>query len=581
MDKPVLRHFWRMTPILALLTAVLLVVGGLLGAWMSEQSFRAQKVEQAQAHARVLAASVGAALAFQDLDEAQRAVDAVISIPNVASVGVYTTDGVLFAGRAANDLPPPARIVEETAGRFADGFAVASMPVMQNGAEMGAVYVRLSTLSASGRWLRYIGVALLVVMAGVMVAVIAAAQRVLSGANAELTRRAEALADSNAQLSAEMAERKKAESALAQSQKMEAIGQLTGGVAHDFNNLLMVISSGLRLLESRDDPQKRAAIVASMRQAVDRGASLTKQLLAFARRQKLTPEVVDVRVRIEGMRSLLERSLREDITIDYALADDMCAVKVDPSQLELAVLNLAVNARDAMPSGGALSISAEGLPSTNTEPHGAVRIVVADTGAGMAPDVVQRAFDPFFTTKAVGEGTGLGLSQVYGFALQSGGRCEIESAPGQGTRVILTLPCTDEPLPQAAPAQIEAPPEPAPAAGDVLVVEDDDGVAAFVCEMIADLGYRPTRVENADSALNALDSGAPVQLVFSDIIMPGGMSGIDLAQEIRRRRPDLPVLLTTGYGGKEEIDAHGFAVLRKPYDRDDLGAAFARMQRAH
>jgi signal transduction histidine kinase/CheY-like chemotaxis protein len=572
MIKPPVLRLWRMTPMVALVTAVVLVVAGILGAVFSEQEFRERRVDDAEAHARVLAASVSAALAFQDFAEAQTALDALAANPAVGAVAAYTADGQLFAGREGAEGPPPRTMSSVLPSRFSDNHASASAVVEQNGQLLGYVFVRLSSGDVGARGIRYIGLALLIVMSGIVVAVIAAAQRVLSSANAELSRRAEELAATNEQLSSEIAERRKAQSALAQAQKMEAIGQLTGGIAHDFNNLLMVVSSGLRLLETRDDEKKRASIVAAMRQAVDRGAGLTKQLLAFSRRQKLSPEVVLVQDRIEGLQSLLERSLREDIIIELDLDRDAPPVKIDPGQFDLAVLNLAVNARDAMPSGGRLTIR---LRRTQLDTAtNAIALSITDVGAGMPPDVLERAFDPFFTTKEVGKGTGLGLSQVYGFALQSGGRSEIESEPGQGTTVTLILPSTDEAAP---PRPVERKDETVPGAGAVLVVEDDDAVAELVCEMISDLGYSPTRVANAREALAALEDGASIDVMFSDIIMPGGMSGIELAHEVRRRKPELPILLTTGYGGKAE-GAHGaFKVLRKPYDRDELGAALSNL----
>jgi signal transduction histidine kinase/CheY-like chemotaxis protein len=444
-------------------------------------------------------------------------------------------------------------------------------PVVHGGDRLGWVYVELTAGSGAARWIRYVGVALLLLMAVVLIALASAAQRALAAANAELVRRADALAESNAQLTTEISERQKAQAALAQAQKMEAIGQLTGGIAHDFNNLLMVISSGLRLLESRKGEERREAIVTSMRQAVDRGAALTKQLLAFSRRQKLAPEVVIAQDRIQMLRTLLERSLREDIALKFDFIVESSPIKVDPAQFDLAILNLAVNARDAMPNGGLISIQISELSDGAED---SVIVSVADNGAGMSAEVAARAFDPFFTTKEVGKGTGLGLSQVYGFALQSGGRCELESAEGFGTTVTLTLPRSDE-----APAQARPPAKALSAgAGTVLVVEDDDAVADLVCEMVSDLGYKATRAPNAQDALERIERGLSVDIVFSDIIMPGGLNGIELASELRRRSPALPILLTTGYAGRsEEFETKGFRILRKPYDKDELGAALAEV----
>ena len=565
-----IQRLWEHTPVLAVVTALILIVAGVAGALFSERDFRAGKMEQAEAHARVLAASVSGALAFLDYDEAERAVEALAANPDVGAVGVYQSDGSLFVRRPGLEGEPPAHVSALSRAAFDDGHAIATAQVVQSDTPLGFVYVRLSAGSGLDRWLRYAGVALLLIMAALMLVVIGAAQRALRTANAELSRRADALAETNAQLSAEAHERRKAQNALAQAQKMEAIGQLTGGVAHDFNNLLMVISSGLRLLETRDDENKRASIVAAMRQAVDRGAGLTKQLLAFSRRQKLTPEVIVVRERVEGLRSLLERSLLEDIEIKLEFDSHVDAVKVDPGQFDLAILNLAVNARDAMPTGGALSIRVERV----TEPEGvAVAVRVSDTGLGMTPEVQSRAFDPFFTTKEVGKGTGLGLSQVYGFALQSGGRAELESEAGRGATVSIILPVTDEPVVGGNIRQRQD----VRGEGEILVVEDDDSVAGMVCEMLADLGYTAHRVSNAHEALKRIENGDKIDVLFSDIVMPGGLNGIELANEVRRRRPELPILLTTGYGGRGEDEKVGFRVLRKPYDRDELGAALAAL----
>src|SRR6185312_14885102 len=274
--------------------------------------------------------------------------------------------------------------------------------------------------------------------------------------------------------------------------------------AHDFNNLLMVASSWLDLLERTQDPQRRDVLRQGVRQALDRGASLTRQLLAFSRRSPLKTEVVDLGRRTEGMRLLLE---------------------LDPGQLEVAVLNIAVNARDAMPNGGAITLAARNRPafSIDGEEGDFVELSVTDTGEGMEQETVRRVFEPFFTTKAVGKGTGLGLSQVYGFSRASGGAARVTSAPGEGTSIILYFPASTKPL--------TAPPEPrvlpaAPPPGTVLLVEDDDAVAAAVSAMLGELGYRVVRAAEATSALAVLDRGAePIDLVFSDMVMPGTMDG--------------------------------------------------------
>jgi CheY-like chemotaxis protein len=345
----------------------------------------------------------------------------------------------------------------------------------------------------------------------------------------------------------------------------------------------MVISGGLDMLARQPDPARWRRITDGMRQAVDRGAALTRQLLAFARRQPLKPEPVALDRRICEMEELLTRSLRGDIRVEMDFATDLWPVMVDPVQLELAVLNLAVNARDAMPNGGVLTIRAENAPAlAEGEIAGDfVRLSVADNGTGMSAEIISRAFEPFFTTKDVGHGSGLGLAQIYGFARQSGGVARIDSAVGRGTTVTLLLARS-----AVAPAPPDRPSQTGPGGDDggdrasranVLLVEDDDEVAALTADMIGQLGYDVTRVANAAAALGALANGRIVDIVFSDVMMPGGMSGADLAREIGRRRPGLPVLMTTGYDGRAGIGADDLTLplLRKPYRLEALAGALS------
>ncbi|MBV9508908.1 MAG: response regulator [Caulobacteraceae bacterium] len=404
---------------------------------------------------------------------------------------------------------------------------------------------------------------------------------------AQVALRTAELAEANEELRAQMAERARMEEVLRQTQKIEAIGQLTGGVAHDFNNLLMVIAGGLEMLEHQTDPQRRRRLLEGMQQAAQRGAGLTRQLLAFSRRTALKPEAVDLRLQIGGMRELLDRSLRGDVHVDLHFADDLWPVAVDPGELELVVLNLAVNARDAMPHGGTIEIRAENVAGYRQGDLAGdfVRLAVVDQGTGMSDEVKAHVFEPFYTTKDVGRGSGLGLAQVHGFATQSGGTVQIESEIGRGTTVALLLPRSSE-----APSKPEHPlvdshvePRRPVARGSVLVVEDDDEVAALVTEMLEQLGYSVTRAASAVAALGALSNGRSVDLVFSDIMMPGGMNGVDLAREVRRRRRNLPVLLTSGYAeaAKERAAAEGVRVLPKPYRLDELAAALTSVFSRH
>ena len=374
--------------------------------------------------------------------------------------------------------------------------------------------------------------------------------------------------------------RNRLEDRLRQAQKMEAVGQLTGGVAHDFNNLLQVVLSGLTLIDRVQDPERRAKLLESVRRAAQRGGELTKRLLTIARRQALRPEAIDLSIWLgEGAGELLSRTLRGDIRTVLRVAPGLPPVEADPDELELAVLNLAVNARDAMPGGGTLTIVAECVTQDGlTDPDGLdgrfIRLSVSDTGSGMSDATLARVFEPFFTTKGVGEGTGLGLAQVYGFARQSGGSVRLQSRLGQGTTVSILLPVSQQAMPEtsvATPA-VEAPQSASGAA--VLVCEDDDDVAALVVDMLAQLGHAPTRVSTAAAALGALADGRAVDLLFTDVLMPGGMDGLTLAREAGRRRPGIAVLLTTGYTGAGAAAVPPeVPVLRKPYRLEDLAQA--------
>jgi signal transduction histidine kinase/CheY-like chemotaxis protein len=418
----------------------------------------------------------------------------------------------------------------------------------------------------------------------------ARAAQALEGLVAERTQALETanvdLAAANRELHNQMEVSARAEESLRQIQKIEAIGQLTGGVAHDFNNLLMVISGGLDMLERQADADRRKRILEGMHQAAQRGASLTRQLLAFSRRKPLEPEPVDLMRQIGGMSELLDRTLRGDVHVELSFADDLWPIDVDPGELELVVLNLAVNARDAMPNGGTIMITARNAPgeSIGGRIGNFVRLSVIDTGTGMPPEVQDRVFEPFFTTKDIGKGSGLGLAQVYGFATQSGGTVRIDSKVDQGTEVILFLPrSADQPSPVVSHLIDLRGERPNPKTmGRVLLVEDDDEVATLVNEMLDQLGYDVFRVASAAAALGALANDRAFDLVFSDVMMPGGMSGVDLAKEVQARRPHLPILLTSGYAeaAVEAAQEMGVYVLPKPYRLDQLAAGLGRLRPA-
>jgi two-component system NtrC family sensor kinase len=367
-----------------------------------------------------------------------------------------------------------------------------------------------------------------------------------------------------------------AEDALRQAQRLEAIGQLTGGVAHDFNNLLMIVGGTVQRLrrhltdKKALEGEKATQLLDTISNATERGGSLTRQLLAFSRRQTLQPSVIDLAERLPEIKEMLSRSLRGDIEIRVGVVRRPCLVKVDPSEFELAMLNLAFNARDAMPSGGTLTITAKplvmrGQASEEGLSGEFVAIRVADNGTGIPPEVLPRVFEPFFTTKEVGKGTGLGLSQVYGFARQSGGSASITTSARRGTAVTMVLPRTWEAVSHPRQEQVAA--AAARPAGTVLVVEDNAEVAEVGKAYFEQLGYQVSHAASAQAAIDIIERGGEIDLVFSDILMPGGMNGLELADTLRRRFPQMAVLLTTGYSSSaQDAVRRGFDVLQKPYD---------------
>ncbi|USQ95843.1 ATP-binding protein [Caulobacter sp. RL271] len=386
------------------------------------------------------------------------------------------------------------------------------------------------------------------------------------------------VAERTAALQASMAETARAQAALAQAQRLETVGRLTGGVAHDFNNLLTVIVGGLDMILRRPDDTTRVKRLAEAALAAgQRGERLTRQLLAFSRNQELKLEVVDVGALLDQAEPLLRRAAGEAMTLTIRRDDAGVRSRVDAAQFEAALLNLVVNASDATATGGEISIAVEPVTLAagqvlDTAPGRYVRVAVSDTGAGMPPEVLARVFEPFFTTKEVGKGTGLGLAQVYGFLRQCGGGVSIDSAEGRGTSVALYLPATDAPATFAA-ARTDANPPGRLEGVRVLLVEDDAAVREIAGGLLRDLGCAVTTAENGVSAIEALEEGAPFDLLMSDIIMPGGVSGVDLARSASAHRPDMAVLLTTGYAGDRMDVAPAdlpWPVLRKPFQVDQL-----------
>ena len=371
-----------------------------------------------------------------------------------------------------------------------------------------------------------------------------------------------------------------ARSALQHSQRLEAVGKLTGGIAHDFNNVLHIISGNVQLMQSMSgDNERLQKRLKSMQSAVERGAKLSSQLLSFARRQPLEPVVVNLRRTLDNMDDLLQRALGESVPVQVHSDDSLWNTMVDPGQLENVILNLAINARDAMPDGGTLTIdirNAAVAPENarrmaDMAPGEYVRLGVTDTGSGMSPEVQAAAFEPFFTTKPVGQGTGLGLSMAYGFVKQSGGHIQLESQPGEGTSVVIYLPRSELPEGRQGVPNAEA-----VRGGDesILVVEDDQEVLVTVVNILRELGYRVLEACDGESALRLLEQGEQVDVLFTDVVMPGPVSSTELAVLAKQKLPALQVLFTSGYTRNALVTDgrldQGVRLLRKPYRREDL-----------
>ena len=402
----------------------------------------------------------------------------------------------------------------------------------------------------------------------------------------QLAATAEALRD-------QIAKREAAEDQLRQAQRLEAVGRLTGGIAHDFNNLLTAILGTVHLLERHlgagaDDRSKR--LLGAARDAVARGAKLNASLLAFARRQPLKREALDANALVHGFEPLLARALGDAVTLKLNLASQLPACRADAAQLEAALLNLAINARDAMPDGGEVELSTSTAWLTEEDlrnnddahPGPYAEVVLIDNGTGMPAEVMHRAFEPFFTTKAPGRGTGLGLSQVFGFIRQLGGHVAIRSAPGRGTAVSLYLPLTagGVPVPERPAVQARSSSVVAVASATVLVAEDDDQVREVAAELLRDAGFRVLAASDGRQALALLERGEKVDVLFSDVVMPGGISGVELARRVRAARPDIGVLLASGYAAQElGGEAPEFELLAKPYDRDLIVKKISAMVR--
>jgi signal transduction histidine kinase len=583
--------FSNRTPVVALAVAIGLLLAGVVMAVYNERATREQAIYEITVQGRTLARIVAPALIFQDRQAARDFVDAFAADQAIEAVAVYDAPGNEFAAYSrANAQPAPPRAPQPGIDASDDRLVFAA-PVSQGHEGLGTVYLRSVTEPLAERARRYVGIGILVTMAALVVAVLGAAHSDLTRANAELTARAVELGEANRNLQREIEEREKAEEALRQSQKMEAIGRLTGGVAHDFNNLLTVVGGNLDMIEQmasaasahksarRLSVDRLQRLVTAAQRGISRGERLTRQLLSFSRQRPLQVRTIDINAAIADFGPFVQRALGEAIELRLDLGSGEWLCDLDPAQFEAAILNLAINARDAITGSGSLTIatsrlaSAAGIAGRPPEWTGrpCIAITVSDTGAGMSPQTLRRIFEPFYTTKPAGKGSGLGLAQVWAFVTQSGGWAAVDSALGKGTTFRLYLPLSEE---------AEADAEENTAAGVVtggseaiLVVEDEEDVLDVAATTLRQLGYRTTVAHDGREALDLLRNGCEADLLFSDFVMPNGLNGAELARKALECRPGLKVLLTSGYIRHGEADdADGFTILEKPYRVADLAA---------
>jgi signal transduction histidine kinase/CheY-like chemotaxis protein len=560
---------WRNAPATIFVIAVLILAACVAIIFQNEVTFRAARDRQALVAAEVLAGSVTAAVDFSDPAAAKEAVEAFRVNPQVRYVGVFDRAGHMLAAFDPSHRGggPTLRQLPALPG---SDYRV-SVPIVSAGQPVGTIVYQIEREAFSRRLTRYLVLGALAVLAALVIVTLGLAQSALHRANRELSERAEALGQANELLAEQIEQRSKAEEQLRQSHKMQALGQLTGGIAHDFNNLLTVIQGSADML-SRDEiaEDRRKRFAKAIVQAAENAAVLTSQLLAFARRQPLKPEPVDLSELISGMTELLDRTMGERIRIETSLDRTTPPVTVDKTQLQSAILNVASNARDAMIGGGTLRIRLSSLTSEAGERMAAISI--SDTGVGMDAETISRIFEPFFTTKKTGQGTGLGLSQVYGFATQSGGDVAVDSNPGEGTIVTILLPCSET-------SAVAEPPTPDPVVADqpaaqILIVEDNQEVAHFAETLLTELGHNVTLASSGEQALE-LTRANTYDVVFSDVVMPG-MGGLKLAERLAEEKPELPVILATGYSQEiVQSGSGGRPVILKPYRLATLSQALA------
>jgi signal transduction histidine kinase/CheY-like chemotaxis protein len=549
------------------ISALVLLLASVGLAFREEYVHQAEALQQAQAQTDVLAGGVGAALVFEDQAAMRQNLSALMRNPQVAAAGIYGADGQQLALLPRPGAEPaPARIAAAGVSRQ-QGRDVVIQAVVEQGTRLGFVYLQTTPDDVPEFIGRHTALVVLTLLALMLLTF--------------MTRTASRLARANLRLNEEIEARAAAEEALRQSQKLEALGQLTGGIAHDFNNLLQAMHGAFELILGKASDEKTVRRWAQNGlEAADRGASLTRQLLAFSRQQKLEAKPLIVADTLAGMHDLLARTLGPRIELVFDLDTDRIVVVSDATQLELALMNLAVNARDAMPNGGRLTIRTRPVDVAGDAVLPAARYVelrVIDTGEGMPLHVMRRAFDPFFTTKAVGKGTGLGLAQVYGVARQAGGDARIVSTPGGGTTVILLLRsapgATLAPAPDPASPAAAAPPPSA----TVLLIDDDDAVRAVMRGGLEARGYRVLEADSGEAALAM--TGERPQIAVIDYAMPG-MDGAQTAERLRRLMPQLPIILASGHADTAAVEralGGSATVLRKPFDIALLSNTMTRL----
>jgi len=557
---------WRRTPKFVLSGVLLLLLMGLGIAVYGEHLNRESSRRAAEVQAAMLAGSVGVALEYEDVSIVRENVRALSANPAIAVAAIYDEAGRRVAGFARDGRVLPERLPAATSPLSL------AMPVANGGERVGTVYVRAALEPLPARLARYGGFLLLAAMGGIAVLVVLIAAAAQRRTNAEL-------AATNEALLAQIVEREQAEERLRQAQKMQAVGQLTGGIAHDFNNLLTPIMGGLEIIATATAEPRVRGLANNALEAARRGAKLTGQLLAFSRTHRLATSSVPVNDVILGLKDMLRHSIGASVDVRLALDSGCGTASCDANQIENAILNLAINARDAMPDGGTLTIRTGRVRVAHNgelSPGDYVAISVVDTGTGMTPEVLARATEPFFTTKPVGKGTGLGLAQVYGIAHQFSGTVKIESEVGVGTAIHILLPsagAADRPA-DASEDGIRVAAHPG---AEILIVDDDADVRNFLAGTLESLGYRVKAAESGDEGLRLLAQHEP-DMMLVDYAMPG-LNGADVARAARDRCPRLPIVFVTGYADTEALkDAIGpdAPMLHKPFGARELASAVDR-----